>query len=185
MATFVFLAGINNSGPEHWQRHFMAKLPGSVWVEHSDWDAPEAEAWVAEMDQTVAETAGALVLVAHSLGCLLALEWLAAHAGAEAGRVKGLFMVAPPDPQSPAYPAHLAKGFEPGYATPAPSPTIVVASADDPYGSMDYARRCAAAWNAPLVNIGPKGHINAGSGLEDWPEGWSILQSFLENHRSL
>ncbi len=178
--TAVVVAGINNSGPEHWQRHFADRLPGAVWVEHADWDAPNAIEWVAELQAAVAGVQGPLLFIAHSLGCLLVTEWAKAHPG----RDFAAFMVAPPDPQGDAYPHEHVQGFAPGPWTPLDVPVLVVASQDDPYGSLDYARACAKAWNAPLIDVGPKGHINAASGLEDWPEGWGHLQAFLKNHGS-
>jgi predicted alpha/beta hydrolase family esterase len=178
--TAVFVAGINNSGPEHWQRHFSERLPGSVWVEHDDWDAPQAADWVAELQASVKPLEGPLLFIAHSLGCLLVTEWAKAHPG----RDFAAFMVAPPDPDGPAYPRHLVRGFAPGPQTALDVPVLVLASQDDPYGSLDYARACAKAWSAPLIDVGAKGHINAASGLERWPEGWGHLQAFLKHDGS-
>ena len=45
--TYVFLAGIRNSGPQHWQRLWNEDL-GGLWVEHADWENPERDAWVLE-----------------------------------------------------------------------------------------------------------------------------------------
>jgi predicted alpha/beta hydrolase family esterase len=35
----------------------------------------------------------------------------------------------------------------------------------------------AADWGATFYNIGPRGHINAESGLGDWDEGLALLRS--------
>jgi len=56
-----------------------------------------------------------------------------------------------------------------------PFPTIVVSSDNDPYGSAGYARACAAAWGSELVEVGAQGHLNADSGLGNWPEGFRLL----------
>ena len=37
------------------------------------------------------------------------------------------------------------------------------------------AARLATHWGATLYNIGPHGHINAESGLGDWPQGRALL----------
>jgi predicted alpha/beta hydrolase family esterase len=58
-----------------------------------------------------------------------------------------------------------------------PFPTRVVASSNDPYASLAFARRCAQAWGSRFVEVGERGHINAESGLDDWPEGRAWLAS--------
>ncbi len=37
------------------------------------------------------------------------------------------------------------------------------------------ARALAADWGARAESLGARGHINAESGLGDWPEGWARL----------
>ncbi|HET7812567.1 MAG TPA: alpha/beta hydrolase, partial [Steroidobacteraceae bacterium] len=54
-------------------------------------------------------------------------------------------------------------------------PSIVVASRNDPYGTLDFARGCAQAWGSRFVDIGDAGHINAASGLGDWAAGHELL----------
>ena len=62
---------------------------------------------------------------------------------------------------------------------PLPFPATVVASEDDPYVTLPRARSFAAAWGATFVDAGPKGHLNADSGLGDWPEGRRHLETLL------
>lgn len=57
-------------------------------------------------------------------------------------------------------------------------PSLIVASANDPYGTVDYSDLRARQWGSRLIVLGPLGHINAGSNLGDWPEGRDILTSF-------
>ena len=52
-----------------------------------------------------------------------------------------------------------------------PFPATVIASSDDPYVTLARARAFAAAWGAAFVDAGALGHINAASGLGDWPAG--------------
>jgi predicted alpha/beta hydrolase family esterase len=59
---------------------------------------------------------------------------------------------------------------------PLPFPTIVAASRDDPYVAFERAIDMAKAWGAELVDIGEAGHINAGAGYGEWPEGEQLLQ---------
>lgn len=54
----------------------------------------------------------------------------------------------------------------------------MVASSDDPYGSLQHARHMAMDWAAGCVEVGALGHINAASGVGDWDTGWHLLQAF-------
>jgi hypothetical protein len=169
--THVFLAGIDNSGPDHWQYQWQDRVPNSVWVQHTSWDTPVRDTWVAEFDDTLRAIEGPKLLIAHSLGCTLVAEWAAEHRDES---VTGALLVAVPDVGGPRFPA-VAVGFGAARYTRLPFPAVVVASEDDPYGSLESATAAAGLLGASLVNVGRKGHLNAGSELGDWPEGWSIL----------
>ncbi len=69
-----------------------------------------------------------------------------------------------------------AVGFSPLLLKPLPFSSIVVASTNDSYGSVEFARSAAAAWGSRFVDIGPAGHINSESGLGEWNEGLLLLQ---------
>ena len=170
-ATVVFLAGIGDSEQEHWQRHWYRRAQEAVWVEHDDWDVPVCEAWVADLDRTLRATPGPKLIVAHSLGCLLVPEWAAEHEDPE---ILGAFLVAVPDPNGSAFPQE-AVGFGTRRRNSMPFLSVVVASRDDPYGSLDHARQMAAAWGARFVDVGPKGHINLDSDLGAWDEGRELF----------
>jgi predicted alpha/beta hydrolase family esterase len=169
----VYLAGIDNSGPQHWQS-LWREQHGGVWVEHADWQHPDRDLWVADLDATLRGLSSEKLIVAHSLGCLLLAEWAQDHADAGLG---GAFLVAPPDVEAPSFPSH-ATGFRTVFELALPCPAAVVASDDDAYATLDYARRLTAHWRARLIEVGRKGHINAASGLGAWDEGWQHLQAF-------
>ena len=169
--TVVFVAGIGNSDPDHWQRHWHARLPGSVWVEHRSWDDPVRGEWVRDLEETVHGIDGPAFLVAHSLGCTLVLQWAAEHVG---DGVVGALLVAPPDVDGPIFPVR-AVGFDRWAPARLPFSAVVVVADDDPYGSPEHAAEVAEAVGGELVNVGPRGHINASSGLGDWSEGWAVL----------
>jgi hypothetical protein len=173
--TYVFLAGVSNSGPEHWQRMWLDRVEGGIWVEHDDWDAPERDAWVSDLQKAVWRIRGSMVFVAHSLGCLVVAEWANERSDPA---VKGAFLVAPPDPYGPGFPPD-AGGFGGSTSAPLGFPSLVVASRDDPYSTIDFARTTAETWGSDFVDLGAKGHINAASGLGAWDEGWEMLQEFV------
>lgn len=172
----VFAAGIGNSGPGHWQYLWRDRVADGVWVEHSSWDAPDRDTWVREFDDALRAIEGPKVIIAHSLGCTLVAEWAAEHRDES---VTGAFLVAVPDVRGPDFP-EAAVGFAPLKAARLPFPAVVVASEDDPYGSLEHATASAEQFGAPLVNVGRKGHINADSALGDWPEGWALFRDAFD-----
>lgn len=167
----LVLPGIGSSGPEHWQTLWEQDHPGElVRVQQRDWDHPVREEWVAALEEAVLRAGQSAVLVAHSLACLVVAHWATRpHAP-----VRGALLVAVPDPRGPAFPAE-AIGFADTPARRFSFPSTVVVSADDPYGSPAHAEGLAAAWGSRVVHVGPRGHVNAASGLGAWPEGWALL----------
>lgn len=173
----LILPGINGSGPEHWQTRWERRLPDARRVQERDWDRPDRAEWVAALDDAVASAAGSpVVLVAHSLGCLQVAHWAAAAADTSA--VRGALLVAPPDPGQPDFPA-VATGFRPLPVVRLPFASVLCASRNDPYGSFSFAEGCARAWGSRLVDVGPRGHINAASGLGDWEDGLRLLDQLV------
>jgi predicted alpha/beta hydrolase family esterase len=56
-----------------------------------------------------------------------------------------------------------------------PFPSICVISSNDPFCELQPGKDMAAAWGSELVELGERGHINAESGLLDWPQGRELL----------
>jgi uncharacterized protein len=182
----LVLPGYGNSGPEHWQSLWEREQPGFSRVEQADWENPDRADWVARLNEAVTAARPPVLLVAHSLACLLVAHWVAqraAHPPASPdpdalAKVEGAFLVAPVDPARPAFPAG-ARSFAPVPLARLPFPSLIVASADDPYASPEFARSCASAWGGRLVEIGSKGHINASSGLRRWEAGLELLATLI------
>ncbi|CAG4905268.1 RBBP9/YdeN family alpha/beta hydrolase [Paraburkholderia saeva] len=173
----LVLPGYQNSGEGHWQTRWEAAHPEFARVQMPDWDYPVRDAWCRTLDAVVAAADAPVVFAAHSLGCLTVAAWATQYANAaQVAKVAGALLVAVPDPSEPQFPAD-ASGFAPVPMLALPFPTIVVASTDDPYGSVVYSRACAKAWQSTWFDIGPRGHINAESGLGDWHEGMCWLES--------
>jgi len=177
MSRSVILPGIGNSGEAHWQTHWEAADPHARRLRPSDWDRPDLEDWLAALDCAIAGAGEPPFLVAHSLACLLVAHWAARTADA-AARVRGAFLVAVPDPHGPAFPTREAPTFRAASPHRLPFATLVIASSDDPYASLDYARATAAAWGAGFVLAGALGHINGAIGLGHWPQGLALFDAF-------
>jgi len=172
----LILPGRNSSGPAHWQSRWERLRPGFVRIEQSEWTTPVRRDWVASLQRTVAALAPApVVLVAHSLACSLVANWVQAG---DTGTVAGALLVSPSDVDAPDYPPG-PTGFAPMPRMRMPFPTIVVASTNDPMVAEPRARAFAADWGAQYHCIGALGHINAESGLADWPEGLAWVDELV------
>ncbi len=176
MRDIIIVPGIGGSGEAHWQSRWEMTDPNMRRFSPSNWDQPDLEDWIAALDRAAAQSTAKPLVVAHSLSCLLVAHW--AHRGRP--RASGALLVAPPDPCSLAFPSE-AVGFANPPVTTLPFPSLVIASSDDPFGSLNYARTTANGWGSEFMDIGPRGHINGTSGLGDWPEGRAALAA-LEAH---
>jgi predicted alpha/beta hydrolase family esterase len=165
----LVLPGYQDSGPEHWQTLWERTHPGLRRVVQRDWEDPERDEWVAALDRAIAAAGGPVVLVGHSLGALTAIHWAARHRGP----VRGALLVAPPDVERPDFLP--MPGFAPIPLGPLPFPSIVVASADDPFTRLERARHFARCWGSEFVDLGRAGHVNAAAGFGPWPAGEALL----------
>jgi predicted alpha/beta hydrolase family esterase len=139
--------------------------------------APLRGDWIAQLEEVLLASDNPAVLVAHSLGCIQVAAW-AAHSR-NTGRVRAALLVAPPDVERDDLRQQLP-GWAPVAQQALPFCSIVVASSDDPFGAFDRAAERARQWRSALLAIGARGHINADSGLGDWPEGHLLLQDLLK-----
>jgi len=174
MTRALILPGLSDSGPEHWQSLWEHDDPTFVRVVQRDWENPIRQEWVAELEAAVLAAGPDVVLIGHSTGCALVAFWGAATAQT----VRGALLVAPSDTEAPSYPVG-PTGWRPLPLTPLKFPSIVVASSDDEYASLDRARLFADSWGSRFVPIGAAGHINAESGLGCWPQGRELLGELL------
>lgn len=172
----LLIPGIGDSGPDHWQTLWENSDAGFVRVQQHNWHEPVYADWAAALETSVAKIPGEVVLVAHSLGCLLTVNWVVKTRLT----IKAALLVAVPDPSGPAFPTE-ATGFAPPARQPLPCPSILVASSNDPYSTLTYSASCAEAWGSRLVNLGDAGHINTQSGLGAWPQGRLLLNTLLDN----
>lgn len=173
----LILPGIGNSGPLHWQSQWQQQWPDRFdRIAHSEWDAPVAATWVRELSEYLRHGDGEVVLVAHSLACLLVALWAEQATAAERQRISGALLVAVPDPAGPSFPPE-AVGFSRIPQAPLPFPSLVVFSDDDPYDPNGFGVRCAAAWGSAKTGVGSLGHINSASNLGLWPVGQRLVAS--------
>ena len=116
-----------------------------------------------------------VVLIGHSLS--VAAIVLTAQRLVDT-KVRGAFLVSPPDFDSDAIPA-TAKPFKPP-TDPLPFPSMVVASTSDPLVTVERATGFAADWGSDFKLAGDAGHINAASGHGPWPEGLLMFTRLMQ-----
>ena len=170
-ARLVVLPGLGGSGETHWQTLWEHVHPDAARFEPSSVDAPDLEYWIAAVDRAVERGSDRPILVAHSLGTIAAAAWMATRPM----RARAALLVAPPDAGRPGAPPAIT-GFARAQRVRARIPVTVVASEDDPYGSLGHAADVADGLGAPLVVAGACGHLNADSGLGTWREGLEALE---------
>ena len=171
------LPGWQNSGPEHWQSRW-ERAHGYTRLEQHDWMRPLRGDWIARLEDVLLQAHPPAVLVAHSLGCIHTAAW-AAHSR-NTRCVKAALLVAPPDTERCDV-RDMLPSWSPIPLQKLPFKTVVIASSNDPFCSLARARQFADAWNARFVDIGSRGHINADSGLGDWPDAHAQLLALISD----
>ena len=175
-ADILIIPGLGNSGPEHWQSRWQAKLSSARRVEQDDWERPDFAAWTGKIAEAVEAAEKPVILLAHSLGVIAA-----AHAAGKLdGKIAGAFLVAPPSERKIAQIEAIDPRFAPVPTSPLPFPSVLVASRDDPYSNFGESEDMAFAWGSAIADAGFSGHINAESGHGPWPEGLMRFATFLK-----
>lgn len=179
-ADILILPGLGNSGPGHWQRRWGERFPHGHFVEQQDWDRPQLADWVARLHQDVMLATRPVVLVAHSLAVAAVVHTAQRLVDT---RVRGAFLVSPPDLEDPEVLSDLpeaVRSFGDVPRDPLPFPSIVVASSNDAYVTVERAADMASAWGSELKQAGAAGHINTDSGHGPWPEGLLMFGELMK-----
>lgn len=172
MTNYFIVPGLGNSGPEHWQTFFEKSGSNFQRINQREWDAPTCEDWISTIDKALSGyDLSTVVLIGHSLGCSTIAHWAVKYQR----QIKGALLVAPSDLESPQY-TFPSTGFAPIPLRKINFRTIVVASADDVWVSLDRASFFAEQWGSEFINIGNAGHINVAGGYTNWEEGLEILK---------
>lgn len=176
----LVLPGWHNSGASHWQTRWQHLEPALTRVEQDDWARPDPGSWIARLDAAVAAAERPVILIAHSLGCITVAHWAQETGG---HGVAAALLVAPADVERhDADPA--LRGFAPVPREQLPFSSRVIASDNDHCCSGERAADFARDWGADLVGIPGGGHLNAASGLGDWPVGQLLLHDLVWRRRT-
>ena len=123
------------------------------------------------LERTLADIEGPVVLVAHSAGNLITAHGQLAN---RRENVKGALLAAPVDietplPVGPTMDELRAMGWLPAPKQPLSFPSIVAASANDKVCSPESVKALAQAWGSKLVELGDVGHLSPADGYGTWP----------------
>jgi uncharacterized protein len=193
---YLLLPGWQNSGPDHWQSLWQAQHGYQRVMQH-DWMHPLRGDWITrledhllsidehsaqyvrrvEVENASKPTEKDIIFIAHSLGCHLVAAWAALSKNTH--RIRGALLVAPPDCVREQFPQDL-KSWRKPVLQKLPFPSICVISSNDPFCDLKPGQAMAAAWGSRCVEIGNKGHINADSGLQDWPQGQAWVEELRQ-----
>ena len=133
---------------------------------------PACADWVSTLNSYVQQyDPDNLVLVAHSAACVAFVHWVQQYNV----KVKAVLLVAPADAEAATFPQG-ATGFSPAPLVKLPFPSIVVASTNDQFVTLERAQQFAKAWGSELINAGDAGHINVASGYGNGNAGLEILK---------
>ncbi|MEO6314368.1 MAG: alpha/beta fold hydrolase [Chitinophagaceae bacterium] len=172
--SYFILPGLNNSGPGHWQTHWENEY-GFTRIQQADWNHPVAEDWIQTMDAAIVTyPLKEVVLIGHSLACNTIVQWAARYNHI----IKAALLVAPSDTEAPSYPQGTS-GFAPMPLNRLPFPSVIVTSSNDEYVTPRRAQFFAANWGSDCIDAGILGHINAASGIGNWPQGFAILEQLV------
>ena len=164
MSGFLIVPGLGDSGEGHWQTHWERRFPDARRVHQAAWHEPDLARWSDQIVRTL-EAHGESWILAHSFGCLATVHALSKISGL----VRGVFLVAPADPDK-----FGVVDLLPRYALPVKGG--LVASRNDPWLGFEKARLWATRWELPVFDAGDAGHINVDSGHGEWEQGWRWLQ---------
>ncbi len=167
-ADILVVPGLGHSGPGHWQRRWVDKIRTARFVEQEEWDAPSLAGWLETLEREIMMATRPVILVGHSLGvhAIVAVSQTLVDT-----KVRAAFLVAPPDVDEHPDVPETTGPFRGLPRDPLKFPSMLVASSNDPYCTIERAAEFASCWGSDFHIAGDAGHINAESGHGPWPEG--------------
>jgi predicted alpha/beta hydrolase family esterase len=173
----LFVPGLRDHVPDHWQTLLAAEIDGARTVPSLEHDKLSCAARVEAVDRAIAEFDVPPILVAHSAGVLMVAHWAQRHRRP----IKGALLATPADIDRPLpagypTPAELGQGgWLPVPQSRLPFPSILAASANDPLAAPSATASLAAAWGSRLVRLGEVGHLNPTSGYGPWARARELI----------
>jgi len=176
--TLLIVPGLGDSTTGHWQDNWLQHFPNTKKVVQNNWNQPQLQDWLKNLDATINSIETPVVIVAHSLAVSLVAHWSQQN---DTSKIAGALLVAPADVESETHTPEEIWNFAPIPLNKLNYPSIVISSSNDPYISVERAEFLANQWQSHFYNVGPKGHLNFESQLGLWEEGQQILESLLQS----
>lgn len=179
--TILMVPGLRDHVAEHWQTLLQQKLPGAASVPPLEHDRLSCAARVAALDLALAKIDGPVILVAHSAGVMITVQWAQQHSR----KIHGALLAAPADLDTPlpaGYPAFDAlaqNGWHPIPRKPLRFPSIVCASRNDPLAQFERVSGMAKDWGSRLVDLGEVGHLNPAAGFGEWAMAETLIHELV------
>ena len=181
--TILIVPGYQGSGSAHWQTWIEHQIPGATRV-IQNWERPILGEWSYNITSAVKTANAPVWIIAHSFGCLASI--VACSENPE--NIKGLMLVAPADPER--FDFGGVKKWH-GYGASEsirssiptkllPSPSMVVASSNDPWMQASKASLWGGCWGSAMFTLKDAGHINTDAGFGPWPDGLKLFNHFKE-----
>ncbi|MBV8259392.1 MAG: alpha/beta hydrolase, partial [Paraburkholderia sp.] len=95
--TILMVPGLRDHVAEHWQTLLESKLPNAASVPPLEYDKLSCAARVAALDAALAKIDGPVILVAHSAGVMITVQWAQRHSR----KIHGALLAAPADLETP------------------------------------------------------------------------------------
>ncbi len=170
------IPGYGGSGDKHWQSLWEKEFENIIRVEQDDWDKPQRELWIERLNSYIDKNEK-YILVGHSLACSLISHWALKY---DSSAILAVLLVSPADVDSAKHTPEEIRNFMPMPLKQLPFKSIVIASDNDPYVSLERAEFFANSWGSDFINIGSYGHINAESGLSSWEFGKNLINELKQ-----
>lgn len=179
--TLLIVPGLGDSTSGHWQDNWLQHFQNTNKVVQNNWNQPQLQDWLTNLNATINSIETPIVIVAHSLAVSLVAHWSKQN---DTSKVIGALLVAPADVESSEHTPEETWNFAPIPLNKFKYPTVVITSSNDPYISAERAEFFAKKWESTFYNVGPKGHLNLGSKLGFWEEGQEILETLIQSIQS-
>ncbi len=181
--TVVLVPGLRDHVEDHWQTHLEKKLDKVRSVPPLEQNKLSRQARVAALDEVLTDISGPVVLVAHSAGVMITVQWAREHSRP----IAAALLVTPPDFDFPLLgpyptPEELEQnGWMPIPRQRLPFPSIVAASRNDPLAGYRRVAGLAEGWGSQLLDLGEVGHLNPAAGYGYWPLAEELVGDLIEN----
>jgi len=181
--TVLIVPGLRDHVDAHWQTLLAAQLSQAHTVPPMGRENLDCAQRVQAIEKAVAAIDKAVLIVAHSAGCVMAAHW--AHTTRYAHKVCGALLATPPDfdkamPEGyPSLAALETNGWLPVPRQRLPFPSLVAVSDNDPLASRARALALAHSWGSDTVELGAVGHLNPASGYGEWPMAHTLIAQLI------